>query len=97
MKLTKRTAPSILLWKFTSFLFAIGILGWSIASVIDVPAVFAVDDEKSALQSDQSFKDALTKADKTTASSLLDGDFAWTDADGETRTRIETLENLAAP
>jgi hypothetical protein len=47
-----------------------------------------------ALQADRALSDALAKSNRTLVASLLDDEFAWTEADGKTRTKAEALEHL---
>jgi len=54
------------------------------------------DDEQSVLQADHALSDAIGKADKSAAGKLLDSEFAWTDADGKTQDKTESVKNLAA-
>jgi len=56
----------------------------------------AADDEQAAVQAHQALNQALAKGDKTAAGQLLDAQFEWTDVQGKTRSKTETLENLAA-
>ncbi len=52
--------------------------------------------DNAIMQADQAFTAALGKSDKSAVSAALDAKFEWTDADGKTRTRAESLDNLAA-
>ena len=56
----------------------------------------ATDDDQAVLKADHALGEAIAKADKTAVAGLLDPNFAWTDADGNTRNRAKTLESLAA-
>src|SRR5271165_2967819 len=49
------------------------------------------------VQADRAFVQAITQADKPALSKLLDADFTWTNADGQTLTRAQVLENLPKP
>ncbi|MBZ5699900.1 MAG: nuclear transport factor 2 family protein [Acidobacteriia bacterium] len=56
--------------------------------------VAAADDEQMAAQADHALNEALGKADKTAVGRFLDANFEWTDAEGKTRTKAETLQAL---
>jgi hypothetical protein len=58
------------------------------------PAAVAAEDD-AALLADHEFVDAAAKGDKEAVSKLLDADFTWTDAEGRTYTKSETLSDLA--
>lgn len=55
----------------------------------------ASNDEQAVLQADHNLSEAIAKADKSAVAALLDSDFAWTDGDGNTRNKAQTLESLA--
>lgn len=55
----------------------------------------AASGESAALQADHSLTDAAAKGSKAAVASLLDKDFAWTNAKGKTRTQAETLDALS--
>ena len=81
---------------FVTYGLVIGlVLGAAFAALTSMP-VAAADDEQMAAQADGALNEALGKADKTAVGRLLDANFEWTDAEGKTRTKVETLENLAA-
>jgi hypothetical protein len=65
------------------------------AALISRP-VAAADDEQAVLQADRALAEALGKEDKIAVGELLDANFEWTDADGKTQTRAQTLQNPAA-
>ena len=56
----------------------------------------SADNDSVVLRSDRSLSRALAKPDKAAVGALLDSMFAWTDSDGKTRTKSETLQDLAA-
>ena len=56
----------------------------------------AAGDEQVVIQADHALTEALGKTDKTAVGALLDANFEWTDAEGKTRTKAETLGDLAA-
>jgi hypothetical protein len=66
-----------------------------------VPKAAAPDagnhDEQAALAADASFVRAVAKADPTTLDHLLDADFTWTDANGQTFTRAQVLQQVPKP
>ncbi len=54
------------------------------------------DDEQSALRADRSLGEALAKADKAAAGAFLDEGFEWTNAEGKTRSKAESLQDFNA-
>jgi hypothetical protein len=50
--------------------------------------------EQPALEVDESFAKAFSTGDRAVAGTFLDKDFTWTDKDGKTRNRAETLDDL---
>jgi hypothetical protein len=54
------------------------------------------DEEQAILQADHVLAEAVRTADKTATAALLDASFEWTDLEGKTRSKAETLDNLAA-
>jgi hypothetical protein len=56
----------------------------------------AGSDDQAAIQVDFSLTDALRKADVKSASTLLDANFAWTDAEGNSRNKNATLKAISA-
>jgi hypothetical protein len=50
--------------------------------------------ETSALQADKMLTEGLAKGDRGQVSSLLDSNFSWINADGRTRTKAESLQNV---
>ena len=53
--------------------------------------------EESALQADHEFVRAANKGDAGALSKLLDGEFTWTDTEGRTLTRVQTLSAMPTP
>jgi hypothetical protein len=92
VKLTKRTESSNVVLRFIASLFAVGVLGFSIAPVNTA----AASDDQVILRADRSLAEALGKSDAKAVSELLDANFAWTDAEGATRARSESLRDLAS-
>jgi hypothetical protein len=80
----------------TSVLAAGGALGVMLAAQPGRRAIAAAD-EPSLLQIDNDFVQAAAKDDKATVGKLLDTDFTWTDADGETRARADVIKSLPTP
>jgi len=81
---------------FITNLFAIGVMFGSVLAAQGARPVAAADDEQVAAQADHVLNEALGKADKTAVGRLLDANFEWTDAEGKTRTKAETLQALPA-
>src|ERR1700676_739095 len=54
----------------------------------------AAADRDQLLGADGAFLEAVNKADKSALGKLLDPQFIWTDTDGRTETREQTLEDL---
>src|SRR5712671_2426063 len=54
------------------------------------------DDEQAAKEADRAFIANLAKGDQKAIGSALDRRFAWTDTDGKTRNRRETLKDFSA-
>jgi hypothetical protein len=83
-------------YPFASALVLGAVLGSILTFPYFSPAAIAADDQ-SILQADREFVQAAAKGDKTAVAKLLDTDFTWTDADGKTQTRTESLNSLLAP
>ncbi|MBZ5699666.1 MAG: nuclear transport factor 2 family protein [Acidobacteriia bacterium] len=81
---------------FISNLVVIGAMFGTVLLVQGGRPVAAADDEQVAAQADHALNEALGKADKTAVGRLLDADFEWTDVEGKTRTKAETLQALPA-
>jgi hypothetical protein len=56
----------------------------------------AINDEQAAKDAERAFVANLAKGDQKAISGALDRRFAWTDADGLTRNRRDTLKDVAA-
>lgn len=82
--------------RFVSKAFFIGLICAAALAGVTSKQLGAASDEESAKNADRGLIDALGNANKTAVGSLLDTNFAWTDADGKTRTKSEALENLPA-
>jgi hypothetical protein len=71
-------------------------LGIVFALLISSPCAVAADSNTAAMQADHSLRAALAKSDKAAAGALLDRQFAWTDTQGKTRSKAETLGSLSS-
>jgi uncharacterized protein DUF4440 len=67
----------------------------AIASLVASRQSIADDDLAAATAADRALMAAATKGDKGAVAALLDADFSWTGADGVTRNKTESLDNLA--
>src|SRR5262249_40860560 len=56
----------------------------------------AVDDEQAAKEADRGFVANLDKGDQKAIGSMLDRRFTWTNTDGLTRNRRDTIKDFAA-
>jgi hypothetical protein len=56
----------------------------------------AIDDQQVAKEAERTFAANLAKGDQKAVSGALDRRFTWTDADGLTRNRRDTLKDVAA-
>jgi hypothetical protein len=72
-------------------LVALGVMFGSV-----MPAQVSAADDQAAVQAEHALNAALSKGDKTAAGQLLDANFEWTNAEGKTRTKAETLQALPA-
>jgi hypothetical protein len=79
--------------RFITHSLAIGILCGGVWVALSNEPVVAAGD-KTLLQADRAFLEAVTKTDKTALGKLLDADFTWTDSDGKTQTRAQALQDL---
>src|ERR1700693_2628380 len=70
-----------------------GFLSCELWATLSIDSVAAADREQ-LLGADGAFLEAVNKADKSALGKLLDPQFIWTDADGRTETREQTLEDL---
>jgi len=61
-----------------------------------VAAPAANDDKEAVVQADHSLQDALNKKDSAAVGKMLDGKFEWTDTDGKTRSKADSLQSLDA-
>jgi hypothetical protein len=82
--------------RFARYAVAIGIL-FGIFTAMTRNQVAAAGDDEAVLQADHAFVQAIAKSDKASLGKLLDADFAWTDSEGKTQTKTETLQNLPTP
>ena len=80
--------------KFATSALVVGLFFAGTSAGLMRRAAAAADDEQMAVQADRTLNEALGKANKTAVDRLLDANFEWTDADGKTRTKAETLQAL---
>jgi len=66
------------------------------AGTLVIGRTVAVDDEQAAKEADRTFTANLGKGDQKAISAALDRRFAWTNTEGLTRNRRETLKDFAA-
>ncbi|HUI80217.1 MAG TPA: acetamidase/formamidase family protein [Bryobacteraceae bacterium] len=57
----------------------------------------SADPNPSMMEADRAFVQAVVRADRAALETLLDADFTWTDFEGKTRTKGETLRDLPQP
>jgi hypothetical protein len=72
------------------------VLVCALASLAALPRTAgAADDKTAAIEADRALMAAAAKGDKQTVAALFDPDFTWTDAFGVTRSKTESLYNVA--
>ncbi len=76
---------------------AIGVLSGGTLAVLLSKPVVAADDDQAVLQADQAFVQAMGKVDTKGVDKVLDADFTWTDAEGNTQSRAQFLQALPKP
>jgi len=77
------------------FVCGVGARAAATSTAVDAPG--ALDDSaKQSFNPDREFVLAVFRNDRTAVGRLLDDDFTWTDAQGRTLTKAQTLENLPA-
>lgn len=74
----------------------------ALAALVTLPLAFrerayAAADHDNVLQADRQFISAVQKSDKAALGGLLDADFTWTDSNGNTESRFQTLESIPKP
>ena len=62
---------------------------------VGLSAFAAPADNQRILDADNSFRQAINKSDGAAVAALLDENFEWTNAEGRTRTKQESLQNPA--
>jgi hypothetical protein len=72
--------------------FLLGVLSSTLFGGFPLAAI----DEQAVLQADRNFAGAATRNDQAATAALLDAQFEWTDAYGETRSKAEALHDLPA-
>ncbi len=86
-----------------SVFFGVALLGFVLSTEGQAAPAIAdqthalVDISGSAFKPDQDLVQALARNDHAAVGKLLDDDFTWTDAQGRTLTKAQTIENLPAP
>ena len=76
------------------------VLGMVCAGILALPAsrpAAAAENDAAVLQLDKAFVQAVAKHDPAALSKVLDNDFLWTDASGETLSRAKALAALPVP
>ncbi|MGH9689500.1 MAG: nuclear transport factor 2 family protein [Candidatus Acidiferrales bacterium] len=75
----------------------LALVGSVLCCALGAKATPASSDEDSVVrQADHTFLAAAAEGNKGMAGALLDSDFEWTDTEGKTRSKTETLKNLRA-
>ena len=78
---------------FRAFATAVTCLGAATLLTVCRPVV-AASDEQAALNADRNFVESAARGDKVAGEKLLDADFSWTDAAGQTFTRAQVVAAL---
>jgi uncharacterized protein DUF4440 len=82
---------------FVTRAVAFGILLVGLWAALACKLAAAAGDDEVVLQADRAFVQAIAKSDKAALGKLLDADFTWTNSEGKTQTKAETLQNLPTP
>jgi hypothetical protein len=84
--------------RMSGLLGCVAAAGIACGILFSAPAVAspAGDNDAAVVQADHSLSAAIAKGDKTAVGGLLDAGFEWTDGEGNTRNKAETLQNLPA-
>jgi ketosteroid isomerase-like protein len=77
------------------FLCCVGARAAATTPAVDAPRA-SDDSATQSFKPDREFVLAVFRNDRTAVGRLLDDDFTWTDAQGRTLTKAQTLENLPA-
>src|ERR1700680_141936 len=77
-------------------LFLCATVLFSRASSVSSAAIGEKTDEQAAVQAERDWTRAVARNDAAGMSAALDEQFAWTDAQGATRTRAQVMKDLAA-
>jgi hypothetical protein len=77
--------------------FVLGIVCAGILALLACRPAAAVENDPAVLQPDKAFEQALAKHDHAAVSEVLDKDFTWTDAAGETTSKDKVLATLPTP
>jgi len=78
------------------FVIAAFVLAALAAGGLVIARTAPVDEERAANEAAQAFVTGLAKGDQRAISGMLDRRFSWTDSEGATRTRRETLKDFGA-
>jgi uncharacterized protein DUF4440 len=84
-------------YSFVSSALVLGVILCCVMAFLSFSSVRVAADDQSVLQADHEFVQAAAKGDTATVGRVLDADFTWTDADGQTRARTEVLDSLPTP
>lgn len=82
--------------RFIKAWVSMGILCAGAYSATTARITWAAGGGDAILQADRAFAAALEKSDKAAVGAALDPKFEWTDAEGKTRTKAESLTDLSA-
>ena len=83
--------------RFSTSVLAAGCLVCGMLTAMLGKQGIAVADEPTALQADHEFVQAAAKGDTATTGKYLDAEFSWTNTEGRTYSRAETLSSLHKP
>ena len=75
---------------------AVALAGLAAGTLVIISRTHAVDDEQAAKEADRAFVANLEKGDQKAIGASLDRRFTWTNTDGLTRNRRDTLKDFAA-
>ena len=80
------------------FLACTAVAGIACGILFSAPAIAspANDNDAAVVKADHSLSAAIAKGDQAGVDRLLDDRFEWTDSEGNTRTKAETVGNLSA-
>ena len=96
-KLSREATDSMRRNPFVTGAFLFGIAFAGVLPFILLGSVALAADDQALLQADREFVQAVGKRDAATLGKVLDAEFTWTDADGETRSRAQVLDSMPTP